>query len=107
MPVVPDASLMVFNYLIEWDRFETKGRDQREQPFRCRFNQGEDRNTMASNVKQAVIELIESLPEDTSVADIMAELYFHRKVEEGIKQLDAGQGIDHETAMQRLRKWSS
>ncbi len=62
---------------------------------------------MPSNVKQAVIDLIESLPEDTSVADIMAELYFHRKVEEGLQQLDAGQGIDHETAKQRLRKWSS
>jgi len=29
---------------------------------------------MASTVKQAVIELIESLPDDASVADIMAEL---------------------------------
>jgi hypothetical protein len=69
-------------------------------------NQGEDRNGMASNVKQAVIDLIASLPEDASVAGIMAELYFHRKVEEGLKQLYAGQGIDRETAKQGLRKWS-
>jgi hypothetical protein len=62
---------------------------------------------MAGTVKQVVIDLIKSLPEDASVADIMAELYFHRKVEEGLKQLDEGQGIDHETAKQRLRKWLS
>jgi hypothetical protein len=62
---------------------------------------------MATTAKQAVIELIETLPDNASVADIMAELYFHRKVEEGLEQLDAGQGIDHETAKQRLGKWLS
>ena len=62
---------------------------------------------MSTTVKEAVIELIASLPEDASVADIMAELYFHRKVEEGLQQLDAGKGIDHETAKQRLGKWLS
>ena len=62
---------------------------------------------MSTTVKQTVIQMIETLPDDASVADIMAELYFHRKVEEGIQQLDAGEGIDHETAKQRLGKWLS
>ena len=85
---------------------QTKRRDQREEPFPMPIQPKEkSRNIMASSVKQAVIDLIESLPEEASVADIMAELYFHRKVEEGLKQLDAGQGIDHETAKQRLGKW--
>ena len=60
---------------------------------------------MATTAKQAVIELIETSPDNASVADIMAELYFHRKVEEGLEQRDAGQGIDNETAKQRLAKW--
>jgi hypothetical protein len=60
---------------------------------------------MATTVKQAVIDLIEALPEDASVDNIMAELYFHRKVEEGLEQLDAGQGIDHDIVKQRLAKW--
>jgi predicted transcriptional regulator len=57
--------------------------------------------------KQAVLEMIERLPEDISVEDIMAELYFRQKVDEGLRQLDAGEGIEHEEAMQRMKKWLS
>ena len=60
---------------------------------------------MSTSTKQAVIEMIERLPDNTSVEDIMAELYFRRKVDEGLRQLDAGEGIDHEEAKQRLGKW--
>ena len=60
---------------------------------------------MATTTKQAVIEMIERLPDEASVEDIMAELYFRQKVDEGLRQLDAGEGIDHEEAKQRLAKW--
>jgi hypothetical protein len=55
--------------------------------------------------KQAVIEMIEKLPEDISVEDIMAELYFRQKVDEGLRQLDAGEGVEHEAALKHLKKW--
>lgn len=55
--------------------------------------------------KQAVLEMIGRLPEDISVEDIMAELYFRQKVDEGLRQLDAGEGIEHEEAVHRLKKW--
>ena len=55
--------------------------------------------------KQAVIEMIEKMPEDVSVEDIMAELFFRQKVDEGLRQLDAGQGMEHEEALRRLEKW--
>jgi predicted transcriptional regulator len=32
----------------------------------------------------------------------MAELYLRQKVDEGLRQLDAGQGIEHEEAVRRL-----
>jgi hypothetical protein len=57
---------------------------------------------MQSTIKQTVIEMIERLPDDASVEDIMAELYFRQKVDEGLRQLDAGEGIEHEVARQRL-----
>jgi predicted transcriptional regulator len=57
--------------------------------------------------KQAVIEMIERLPEDISVEDIMAELYFRHKVDEGLRQLDAGEGIEHKEALRRLEKWTN
>jgi hypothetical protein len=62
---------------------------------------------MESSVKQTVIEMIERLPDDTTVEDIMAELYFRRKVDEGLRQLDAGEGIEHEEALRKLGKWLS
>ena len=60
---------------------------------------------MPATVKQNVIEMIERLPDDASVEDIMAELFFRRKVDEGLRELDAGQGVDHEEAKQQLAKW--
>ena len=60
---------------------------------------------MEASVKSAVIEMIERLPEDSSLTDIMAELYFRSKVDEGLRQLDAGQGIEHDKVKERLKPW--
>jgi len=57
--------------------------------------------------KDVVIEMIRRLPDDAAVADIMAELYFRQKVDQGLKQLDAGEGIDHEKAKKKLAPWPS
>jgi predicted transcriptional regulator len=62
---------------------------------------------MPATVKQSVLEMIERLPETVSVEDIMAELYLRQKVDEGLRQLDAGEGIEHEEAKRRLAKWLS
>jgi hypothetical protein len=61
--------------------------------------------TVSTNTKQSVIEMIKRLPDDASVDDIMAELYFRRQVDDGIRQLDDGAGISHEEAKNRLGKW--
>jgi predicted transcriptional regulator len=57
--------------------------------------------------KQSVLEMISKLPDDVSVDDIMSELYFRQKVDEGLRQLDAGEGLEHEEAVRRLGKWLS
>jgi len=62
---------------------------------------------MSMSAKDAVIEMISRLPDGASVEDIMAELYLRQKVDEGLRQLDAGEGIDHEEAKRRLGKWLS
>jgi hypothetical protein len=62
---------------------------------------------MESTVKQAVIEMIERLPDDASVEDIMAELHLRQKVDEGLRQLDAGEGIEHRDARRKLGRWLS
>ena len=39
--------------------------------------------------------------------ELMAELCFRQKVDEGLRQLDAGEGIEHEEAKRKLGKWLS
>jgi hypothetical protein len=58
-------------------------------------------------VKNEVIQMIERLPDDAGIADIMAELYFRLKVETGLKELDEGKGITQTVARDRLKKWLS
>ena len=55
--------------------------------------------------KEAIIEIIRRLPDDVTVDDILAELYARRKIEQGLRQLDEGQGISHETVKQRVAQW--
>ena len=53
-------------------------------------------------VKEEIIRMIQDMPKDISVEDIMAELYFRYQVDEGLKQLDEGKGIPHEEIEKRM-----
>jgi hypothetical protein len=57
------------------------------------------------STKDAVIEMIRKMPDDATVPDIMAELYVRQKIDEGLQQLDANEGISHEEAKRSLAKW--
>lgn len=56
-------------------------------------------------IKENVITMIKNMPQDISIEDIMAELYFRYEVDEGLKQLDEGDGIPHEEVEKRMGKW--
>ena len=58
-----------------------------------------------AGIKQQVLQMIQSLPEDVSIDDIMAELYFKLQVDAGLKELDEGKGIPHEKVEKRMSKW--
>ena len=58
-----------------------------------------------AGVKDQVIHLIQSLPEEVTLDDIMAELYFKLQVDTGLKELDEGKGIPHEEVEKRMSKW--
>ncbi|MCK4245162.1 MAG: hypothetical protein KAX20_06005 [Candidatus Omnitrophica bacterium] len=60
-----------------------------------------------AKVKEEVIKMIQKMPEKISIDDIMEELYFRKKVEAGIKELDKGKGISHKEAKKHLKKWLS
>ncbi|MBI2565458.1 MAG: hypothetical protein HYV63_00315 [Candidatus Schekmanbacteria bacterium] len=56
----------------------------------------------ASTAKQKVLEAMESLPADAAVEDAIERLVLLAKIEEGLAQLDAGQGVEHSEARRRL-----
>jgi len=56
-------------------------------------------------VKDEVIDMVNKMPEDSTVDDIMEALYFRKKIDKGLKQLDEGNYITHEEASERFSKW--
>lgn len=56
-------------------------------------------------VKEAVLEMIRNLPDNVTVDDIMAELYFRQKVDQGLRELDEGKAVPHNQAREQLKKW--
>jgi predicted transcriptional regulator len=58
-------------------------------------------------VKKEVIKMIQSLPDEVTLDDIMAELYFKLQVDAGLKELDEGKGIPQEAVEKRMSRWLS
>ncbi|MCF6094750.1 hypothetical protein L1765_12340 [Microaerobacter geothermalis] len=57
------------------------------------------------SVKNEVIKIIQEMPDNVTMEDILYKLYVRARIEEGIKELDEGKGIPHEEAMERIFKW--
>ncbi len=55
-----------------------------------------------STAKQKVLEAIEKLPADATVEDAIERLVLLAKIERGLAELDAGQGVEHSEARRRL-----
>ena len=56
-------------------------------------------------LKQQVLNVVSSLPDDCTMEDIRYHLYLRRKVEEGIRAADAGEVFTTEQAIDEVRKW--
>jgi len=57
------------------------------------------------NVKDIAIHLIPKLPDDTTLDEIMEELFVRRTIEERLRQLDESGGLTHDEVKQRLPRW--
>jgi len=58
-----------------------------------------------SALKDSVVDLVKGMPDNSTLDDIMAELYFKTQVDAGLKELDQGLGISHEEVEKRMKKW--
>jgi len=61
---------------------------------------------METVVKEEVIELIEKMPDDCTVEDILYELYLKQKVDKGLQDIQEGRVVEHEEVKQRVSRWS-
>jgi hypothetical protein len=52
--------------------------------------------------KQKVLEAMERLPADATVEDAIERLVLLAKIEQGLAQLDASEGVEHSEVKRRL-----
>lgn len=55
--------------------------------------------------KEQAIHLIEKLPDNYSMDEIMAELYFKQQVEEGLQDVKEGRVYSHEQIKNMVLQW--
>ena len=56
-------------------------------------------------VKEEILELMEQLPDDATIEDAIERLIILYKIQQGLEQLDKGEGIPQEEAKKRIRQW--
>ena len=55
--------------------------------------------------KQAVLQMIERLPDKTSIEEIMYELYVRQRIDRGLRELAAGKTVSHAAVKRSVAKW--
>lgn len=55
--------------------------------------------------KKEILKMVENMPDSASIDDVMEELYFRKKVDHGLEQLDEGEGIPHEDVKGQHAQW--
>lgn len=58
-----------------------------------------------SAVKEAAIELIGRLPEESDWTEIAYRVYVRAKVEQGLADVREGRTIPHQQVMQEMEEW--
>ncbi len=55
--------------------------------------------------RDKAIEAVKELPSEFDLEELIEKLVFMEKVEKGLKQLDAGKTVSHETVKEIAKKW--
>lgn len=56
-------------------------------------------------VKEVAKSLIDALPDQATMDDIMHALYIRTKFERGEREIRQGKGVSHEDAKRKLERW--
>ena len=58
-----------------------------------------------SPVKEKAIQMIQSLPDDSTYEDIQYHLFVLEKVAKGMKAIEEGRVISHKEAKKKVMEW--
>ncbi|MCU0772230.1 MAG: hypothetical protein MUE94_10755 [Verrucomicrobia bacterium] len=58
------------------------------------------------STKEILREVSEKLPPDATLADAIYELEFRQAVEQGLTELDRGEGVPIEQVKSRIAQWA-
>lgn len=62
---------------------------------------------MTESVKEKAKIIIDNLPEDSTMDDIIHALYIKEKIEQGEREILEGKGIPHDEVKEKLlKKWA-
>jgi predicted transcriptional regulator len=56
-------------------------------------------------VKAGVIAMLQRLPDDVSYEEILDAIELRREIEQGLKEIDAGDVVSHEEVKRRVASW--
>lgn len=60
---------------------------------------------MAISGKDATRQILDSLPDDATLEDIMYALYVRQKIEAGLRNIEAGNTVSHEDVVREINEW--
>ncbi len=60
---------------------------------------------MSEFTKRDVLKVVEQMPEDSSVHDILYEIYVRSQIDEGLKDLDEGRVLTTEEVRRSVVEW--
>ena len=58
-----------------------------------------------STAKEEAIRIIQKLPDNSTIDEIMAELYFKQQIEQGLRDLEEGRVYSHEQVKNMVLEW--
>lgn len=70
--------------------------------IRIQFERG---GPMASSTKQVALDVIQQMPDDASLDEIMYQLYFRATIDRGLEELRTGKTVSHEEVKRSLAGW--
>ena len=57
------------------------------------------------SVRDRVLRAVQEMPSDTTYEEVMERVYMIQKIERGRQQIAEGEGIPHEEAKRRMKRW--